>query len=618
MHQEADRFRSFSRRALVLGGVQVGLFGALLARLYRLQIEESSSYRLLAESNRVNQRLLVPPRGRILDRAGRPIATNVPTYRVRLVPEQADGVRGTLLRLASLIAMPPARIDEVIAQARVTRSFLPLTVREDLSWDEVAGIAVHAPDLPGVLLDQGLLRDYPDGAALAHVLGYLGPVTKEELEADSDPLLQLPDFRIGKSGVERFYDKKLRGRAGLSRVEVNAVGREVRELDREDGKPGEDLSLTLDLELQQFCMDRLASGQAAAAVVVDVNTGGVLALASVPSYDPNLFASPLTPAAWAALRDDPMKPLVDKCIRGEYPPGSTFKMMTGLAALEGGISPSFETVCPGYMKLGNATFHCWRASGHGRIGFVQAYAQSCDVFFYDLARHVGIDAIAGMARRFGLGERLEMDLPGERPGLIPTTAWKRKRFKEPWQKGETLVCGIGQGYVVATPLQLAIMTARLCNGARAVRPHLLRALNAAAGPAPAIEVNKASLDIVLRGMYEVVNGPRGTARAVALQIKGVQMAGKTGSAQVRRISKSQRDATGRVRHAEVPWAERDHALFVCFAPFDQPRYAISVVVEHGEHGASAAGPLARDIMTKALEIDPAARPPGAATIAQAS
>ena len=363
MHQEADRFRSFSRRALVLGGVQVGLFGALLARLYRLQIEESSSYRLLAESNRVNQRLLVPPRGRILDRAGRPIATNVPTYRVRLVPEQADGVRGTLLRLASLIAMPPARIDEVIAQARVTRSFLPLTVREDLSWDEVAGIAVHAPDLPGVLLDQGLLRDYPDGAALAHVLGYLGPVTKEELEADSDPLLQLPDFRIGKSGVERFYDKKLRGRAGLSRVEVNAVGREIRELDREDGKPGEDLSLTLDLELQQFCMDRLASGQAAAAVVVDVNTGGVLALASVPSYDPNLFASPLTPAAWAALRDDPMKPLVDKCIRGEYPPGSTFKMMTGLAALEGGISPSFETVCPGYMKLGNATFHCWRAVG---------------------------------------------------------------------------------------------------------------------------------------------------------------------------------------------------------------------------------------------------------------
>jgi penicillin-binding protein 2 len=617
MHQEADRFHTFTRRALVLGGAQLGLFGVLLARLYRLQIEESSSYRLLAESNRVNQRLLVPPRGRILDRGGRPIATNVPTYRVRLVPEQTAGVRSTLARLAELIAIPPARIEDVSAEARTVRSFLPLTVREDLTWDEVARIAVQAPDLPGVLLDQGLLRDYPDGLTLAHVLGYLGPVTKEELAADNDPLLELPDFRIGKSGVERFYDKPLRGRAGLSRVEVNAVGREIRELDREDGEPGQDLRLTLDLELQRFCMDRLASGQAAAAVVVDVRTGGILALASVPSFDPGLFSGPLTPDAWAALRDDPMKPLVDKCIRGEYPPGSTFKMMTGLAALEAGISPAFETVCPGYMKLGNATFHCWRASGHGRIGFIQGYAQSCDVFFYDLARRIGIDAIADMARRFGLGRRLDMDLPGERPGLIPSRAWKRRRFGQPWQKGETLICGIGQGYVVATPLQLAIMTARLCNGARAVRPHLLRAVDEGASSVPPIEVDKASLDIVLRGMYEVVNGPRGTARAVALQINGVQMAGKTGSAQVRRIGKSQRDATGRVRRAEVPWAERDHALFVCFAPFDQPRYALSVVVEHGEHGASAAGPLARDIMTKALELDPAARPPGAATLAEA-
>ncbi len=618
MHQEADRLRSFTRRALVVGGAQVALFGALLARLYRLQILETSSYRLLSESNRVNQRLLIPPRGRILDRGLQPLASNAPTYRVRLVPEQTHGVRDTLARLSALIALPPARQEEVAAQARTVRPFLPLTVREDLTWDEVARIAVQAPDLPGVLLDQGLLRDYPEGAMLAHILGYLGPVTVAELEGDDDPLLQLPDFRIGKSGIERSYDKVLRGRAGLSRVEVNAVGREIRELGRDEGAPGGDVVLTLDLELQRFCMDRLGGAQAAAAVVVDVQTGAVLALASVPGFDPNLFSGPLTPAAWAALRDDPRKPLVDKAIRGEYPPGSTFKMMTGLAALESGISPTFETSCPGYMKLGNATFHCWRPSGHGRIGFVQGYAQSCDVFFYDLARRIGIDAIALMANRFGLGERLDVDLPGERPGLIPTRAWKRKRFDQPWQKGETLVCGIGQGYVVATPLQLAIMTARLCNGARAVRPHLLASLDGRAADAPLIEVGKSSIDLVLQGMFEVVNGPRGTAKAAALKINGVQMAGKTGSSQVRRISKSQRDETGRVRRAEVPWGDRDHALFVCFAPFDKPRYAISVVVEHGEHGASAAAPLARDIMTRALELDPAARRPGPATVAAAS
>jgi penicillin-binding protein 2 len=451
VQQEAERGRCFTRRVLFLSGAQVAFFGALTARLHYLQVQRSADYALLAEDNRANQRLLVPPRGQILDRLGRPLARNAPTYRVQVIHEQARDLRAVLQRLAELVALPPERIESVLGEARLRRPFVPLLVREDLSWEEVARVAIHSPDLPGVVLDSGLLRDYPEGDTLAHVLGYVGAVNPAEQSEDSDPLLQLPEFRIGKSGIERSYDRVLRGRAGLSRVEVNAIGREIRELDRREGVPGADVRLALDLELQRFCVARLSAELAASAVVVDVRTGGVMALASVPSFEPSLFAGGLRRSAWQQLRDDPRTPLVNKCIRGQYPPGSTFKMMTALAALEAGVSPSYQAFCPGYMSLGRAVFHCWKEHGHGRIRMIQALGQSCDVYFYDAARRVGVDAIAEMARRFGLGEPLGIDLPGEQPGLIPTTEWKKATLGESWQKGETLVCGIGQGFVSATP-----------------------------------------------------------------------------------------------------------------------------------------------------------------------
>jgi penicillin-binding protein 2 len=606
MRQEAERARSFTRRALVLGGAQVAFVGALLARLYHLQVRRGPEYALLAEDNRANQRLLIPPRGRILDRAGRPLARNVPTYRVQVVREQAGDLRATLRRLADIVALPPERIDHVLADARQRRPFVPITVREDLSWAEVARVAVHSPDLPGVALDAGLLREYPHGEVLAHVLGYVGAVNEAEQAEDPDPLLQLPDFRIGKSGVERSYDEVLRGRAGFRRVEVNAVGREIRELARHDGEPGADVKISLDLELQRFCAARLSGELSASTVVVDVRTGAILALASVPSYDPSAFAGGLPRGLWKELRDDPRTPLVNKCIRGQYPPGSTFKMMTALAALEAGVSPTYQVSCPGHVNLGSARFHCWKEHGHGRISLVQALGQSCDVYFYDLARRVGVDAVAEMANRFGLGRRLDVDLPGEQPGLIPTRDWKKATLGESWQKGETLVCGIGQGYVLATPLQLAVMTARLANGGLGVRPWLVRPADSAP-PAP-VGVSKTSLDLVLAGMHEVVHGARGTARAAALGLPGIEVGGKTGTSQVRRISKADRAAGRHKRKDEIPWAQRDHALFVCFAPYGDPRYAVSVIVEHGQSGSKTASPIARDILRKALELDP----PGAA------
>lgn len=610
MYQEADRTRCLRRRVLLLGGAKIALFGTLAARLWHLQVRESETYRLLADDNRISQKLIVPPRGVIVDRRGRPLAVNVPTYRVRIVREQARDLRRVLEALAEIVPLDVRRIEEVIQLARAHRPFVPVTVREDLSWDEVARIAVRSPDLPGVLLDSGLLRHYPHGPLTAHVVGYVGPVAGSELPDDPDPMLKLPEFRIGKTGIERAYDRELRGRAGVSRAEVNAIGREIREIDRYDGEEGADLQVSLDLDLQRYCMERLADEEAAAAVVLDVASGAVLAMASVPTYDPGAFAGGLSTALWRQLSLDPRHPLVNKCIRGQYPPGSTFKMVTALAALEAGlVTATSEVFCPGHMSLGNARFHCWKQHGHGRIALVQALAQSCDVYFYELARRVGIDALAAMARRLGIGEPLGIDLPGEKPGLMPTSRWKRERFGQPWQKGETLVCGIGQGFVSATPLQLAVMTARLCNGGRAVHPWIVRGRHAHVSdgqgePAPSLGVNRANLEHVLKGMYEVVNGPRGTAKAAALPLAGVFMGGKTGTSQVRRITKAER-AVGAHKRKDRPREERDHALFVAFAPYDRPKFAVSVIVEHGESGAKTAAPVARDIILRALQLEPA-------------
>jgi penicillin-binding protein 2 len=614
-HREGDRLRVFSRRAALLGAGQLGIFGVLAARLYYLQVLNADEYALLADENRINHRLLPPARGRIVDRHGVILARNSPTYRVFVIREQTGDVPATLYRLAQLIPLPQERIAEVLAEIGRRRPFVPIVVRDDLDWTEVSRIAINAPDLPGVALDTGLLRSYPAGEVMAHVLGYVGPVSETELRGDSDPLLELPEFRIGKNGIEKVYDLALRGRAGLSRFEVNALGREIKELYRQDGEPGQNLTLTIDLDLQRYVHQRLAEEQSASAVVLDVHTGDVLALVSVPTFDPTGFINGLSREAWRELTADPLTPLVDKAISGQYPPGSTFKMMVALAALEAGLSgPDHEVFCGGYTQIGQYKFHCWKRWGHGKIKLVDALAQSCDVYFYDLARRVGVDAIAKMARRFGLGDKLAIDLPGERAGLVPDRAWKQATRGVAWQLGETLIVGIGQGYMQATPLQLAVMTARIANGGRAVEPRLVRTAPPAAATVepeavPTVGVSDWALRFVKQGMYEVVNSQHGTARQAALPDPKVALAGKTGTSQVRRISRSER-ASGVRKNDEKPWEERDHALFVAFAPYDAPRYAVAVVVEHGGSGSSAASPIARDIIAKALELDPTrAHPP---------
>ena len=611
MHRDSDRQKLFTRRALMLAGGKFVLLSALGLRLYYLQVMQADKYKTLADENRINLRLLPPPRGTIVDRHGVPLAINSQNYRVLLVSEQAEDVEATLAGLGSVIDIGEKERRRVLREVHRRRGFVPVTVRENLSWEDVARIEVNAPDLPGVFIDVGQTRYYPNGSALAHVLGYVSSVSEKDLTGD--PLLELPGFRIGKAGIEKVYDLPLRGKGGNSQVEVNAFGRVIRELDRQEGQPGAEIPLNIDLDLQKYCMQRVEE-ESAAVVVLDANNGEVLALASSPTFDPNSFNTGLGVDEWRSLISNPKAPLIDKVIGGQYPPGSTFKMAIALAALEkGSITPQTRVFCPGHMELGNATFHCWKRRGHGAMNMETAIAESCDVYFYEIARRTGIDAIANMARRLGFGMRLGIDLPGERPGLVPTKEWKLATVGVPWQQGETIQIGIGQGYLLATPLQLAVSTARIVNGGFAVEPRIARNVVTPDGMVsrpeqrfPSIDVSARSLNLVRKAMARVVNHPTGTAYRSRIEEKGFEMGGKTGTAQVRRITQAEREQGVR-KNNELDWEERDHALFVGFAPLDNPRYVVSVLIEHGGGGSSVAAPVARDVLLAAQHLD-ASRP----------
>jgi penicillin-binding protein 2 len=475
-----------------------------------------------------------------------------------------------------------------------------------------------------VSIEQGLLRFYPYGETAAHVLGYVAAVSEKELTGD--PLLELPDFRIGKAGVERAEDRELRGSAGTSQVEVNAYGRVVREIAHNDGQPGKNVVLGIDMAMQDFVAKRCASEQSVSCVLLDVVTGDVVALVSSPSYDPMQFSTGLAQSTWQELSTDPRNPLSDKAIGGLYPPGSTFKPVVALAALESGaITPDTYITCPGYLELGDATFHCWQKGGHGTLRLHDAIKHSCDVFFYETARRTGIDHIAAMAHRFGFGDPLGLDIPGERAGLIPDRDWKLATTGVAWQQGETLISGIGQGSVLATPLQVATMAARLATG-RAIVPHLIRAQGVlpAGGDRrppgfPSLGITARALAEVLDGMTAVVNEEGGTAYAARIKDPAFAMGGKSGTSQVRRITQYERDH-GMRKEDEIPWKERDHALFVAFAPVGAPRYACAVVVEHGGieggGGSAVAAPIVRDVLLEVQKRDPARRVPQPDSVAQ--
>lgn len=605
---EKSRSEVFNRRAALLAGGKLVLLAGLGGRLYSLQVLESDRYRMMAEDNRVNLRLLAPARGYIVDRYGQPLAVNTLNYQLNLVPDQTRDIEATLDALSRVIALSPDERQRVLDKVKKSRrKFFPVMVRRELTWEEVSRIEVNSPDLPGIAIEKELSRYYPLGETTTHAVGYVGAVNETEMGEDSDPALELPSYRIGKTGIEIAYEKALRGKVGTTAVEVNNLNRVIQELvdRRVEANPGHDIVLTLDVGLQRFIMDRLADQNAAAAVVMEVNTGEVLALVSTPSYDPNLFTNGIGVADWENIRDNPYKPQTNKAIAGQYAPGSTFKMVVMLAALEAGFGAGFTTTCKGFIEFGDRRFHCWKRWGHGPVNITRSIRQSCDIFYYELSQKVGIERIAKMARRLGLGARTGIDVSGEYPGVIPDENWKMATTGDYWRGGDTLVAAIGQGYVLATPLQLAQMVARIATG-RAVTPHLTRDIfdvdKVAARPDVEFEplgLKKVSLKMVRHAMTQVVNHEEGTARGSWLVESAWKMAGKTGTSQVRRISKAER-LTGVVKNKDLDWLRRDHGMFVAFAPVKAPRYAVSVLVEHGGSGSRAAAPVVRDIM---LELE---------------
>lgn len=583
----------FSRRALLLGG-GMGLVGtALSGRLTWLSVFEGDRLAAAAENNRIRNRVVPPRRGWIVDRNGTPLAVNRPDYRLELLPREVSDIDEALARIGQVL---PLTLDDQLrirADLAMQPAWMPVEVAKDLDWPAFAALNVRVADVPGVQPVRVFSRHYPDGEPFAHLLGYVGPPSPEQYKKEGDPLLVFPGFRIGKDGIERHEDKRLRGHAGARREEVTARGRVIRELGLTPDEPGETLRLTIDRDLHTYAARRLGDNSASV-VVIDCLTGELLTMVSMPAFDPNVFSTRVSTKLWKALQADDHTPLLNKSAMGVYPPGSTFKMVTMLAALEAGIAPDASVNCTGRYPMGGNVWHCHARRGHGRVSMSTALPKSCDIWFYEFGRQVGIEKIAAMARRLGLGQEFELPLPGQASGLVPDNEWKMRRYEKPWNVGETLNCSIGQGYLIANPLQLAVMTARLASGL-AVTPRLIMEK----GAAPVfgdLGVETAHLAMVRQGMFDVVNAGIGTARGARTGVPGLEVCGKTGTAQVRRISAAER-RSGVLRNEALEWKYRDHALFVAYAPADAPRYAVSVIIEHGIAGGRYAAPIARDVLT---------------------
>jgi penicillin-binding protein 2 len=579
---EAQQNFSFTRRALVLGGAQLGIGAVLAARMAYISIAQNERYTLLAESNRVNLTLMPPRRGWIVDRNGKPLALNRTAFRIDIIPDRIQDKPRVLGELQKLLALPDDEIERISTEITKNAGYQPVQVAQNLSWDQFAAVSIRAPELPGVAPGQSFNRFYPTGAAVGHLLGYVGAASAKDYEKTKDPLLILPGFKIGKDGLEKVMEPRLRGDPGAKRTEVTARGKLVRDLATRPDVPGKTMRLTVDAGLQDYAARRLGN-ESGSVVVIDCLTGGILTMASMPSYDPNSFSDGIGTNEWKMLQADDHIPMLNKSLQGLYPPGSTVKPMAALAALRAGVDPDETIFCGGGYRLGNRTFKC--LGHHGSVNMATAIMKSCNTYFYTIANRLGYDTIAPIAKMTGLGQEFDLPVASQRYGTVPDSAWKMRKYNKEWSRADSLNATIGQGYVIVSPLQLAVMASRIASG-RNLQPSLIIGQQAKAATLP---FSAEHLAVVHQGMNLVVNGA-GTAARSRLPLDGIQMAGKTGTAQVRKIAGAQRGQSG-------VWKYRDHGLFVCFAPVDQPRYAAAVVIEHGLGGARAAAPVARDVLT---------------------
>lgn len=589
-----------SRRLIFIIVINLLAFAVLAARLYFLQVSEADKYKMMSDENRISARFLLAPRGTIYDRNGEVIAKNEQNFQAVIIAEQTPDIEETLERFKQIIPLSEDEEKKVVSDIKNKRRFIPVKLKDNLSWNDVSAILLHAPDLPGVEITEGLSRRYPLGDLYAHVLGYVGPVS--EADKKDNPLYMVPGFKIGKSGLERSMDYKLQGKSGTVKLEVNAYGRVMKEIERNPGVQGDSLKLTVDSRLQKAAFEAFGE-HSGAAVVLDVRTGEILAMVSTPAFDPNMFTNGISYKQWNELLNNERSPLIDKAVSGQYSPGSTFKIVVALAALEAGvIDADTRFYCAGATEIGNIRFHCWNHYGHGSLNVVEALKYSCDIFFYETALRVGVDRIRNMALKLGMGEVLNVGLDNEKAGLIPSKSWKKARYGTQWAPGDSANTGIGQGYVLVTPMQLVTMLARVVNGGYAVTPTFIKPRKKELEQIKRLKISRRNIELVKQGMFEVVNGVGGTAKRAKFNIDGARMGGKTGTTQVRRISMKERK-TGVIRDEYLPWKLRNHAWFMGFTPVDNPRYAVAVIVEHGSSGSGVAAPIASKILQEALKLD---------------
>ena len=601
--QDADELKIQAKKGLYALGCIVAAFVVIMARLYFLQIGQGEYYDKLADSNRVRYLEIIAPRGNILDRKGREMVTNRPSFNVIWLRESNQLSDEWLKTLTRVLGEDTSTLLEKIRKMVGQPGHIPVRLAEDISWDKVAQIEVNRMYLPQVSIEVGPLRVYHYGDLASHLIGYLGEINREELDRMDRTRYRGGDL-IGKAGLERLREADLSGAKGRDYMEVNALGFEQKSLKGERPVPGKDLQLTLDIDLQKIAEEELTTNKFAGAVVaMEANTGRLLALASSPPLHLQDFVGGISRANWNAMLENPLHPLVNKIVQGQYPPGSTYKPITALAGLaEGIVTPDTTFFCPGYHRFGNRVYRCWKRGGHGTVNLKRAVAESCDVYFYQVGQKLGVDRLAKYARLFGLGNETGVEMEHEKPGLVPSTEWKRKRHNEKWHEGETLSVAIGQGYNLVTPLQLTVMTAAIANGGTIYKPAIVEKEiypdgTVAQSFQPEVlhrfTGQGRNLKLIRDGMVEAVNGRRGTGRRAQVETEGIVVGGKTGTAQVVRLKQYQH-----LKEQDIPYKYRDHAWFTCYAPAANPEIAVTVLVEHGLHGGSAAAPIASKIMTR--------------------
>ncbi len=612
MKREIQGRAAFSRRALLVGLGQLGIFGAIGAKLYNLQVVQHGKYAMLAQANSISERLIAPERGIVTDRYGAILAGNQQHWRALFMKAQCPDAFGSgpdvvLDNFSKLVALSPDERARIAADLADRPQYIPVLLKDYLNWQDMSAIEVNTPNLPGVVIEVGTSRIYPFGPALAHSVGYVG--RPNPAEAKSNTVLALPGMRIGRTGAEAGQDDQLRGAPGFVQTETNVHGEVVREVASDPGTAGQNISLSIDTGLQALALQRLGT-QPGVAVVLDAQSGEILAMANNPSFDPALFDKGVPQDRWKSWMADAMHPLQNRAISGLYAPGSTFKPTVALAALKcGSLTQDTYLTCTGSFTLGDHLFWCDNHVAHGTINLTTALQVSCDVFFYQVALGVGEDNIAAMANQLGIGVDLQMDMPHQSPGLVPTLDWARAHDIH-WAPGNTVVQGIGQGYTQVTPVALATMMARIASGIM-VGPHLTRRIGgqlqtgANAADWPALDVDDRHLALVRQGLFEVVNTPQGTAWKARIMLPNAQMAGKTGTAQVHNDSAAEKMKN--FNADRMAWIDRPNGLFVGFAPYDNPRYATAIIVEHGNWGAQSAAPIARDLLTYCITNDPAGR-----------